>query len=163
MAILPVRHLPDPVLRRKAKKVATIDKSIRELIDNMVETMHAATGVGLAAPQVGVSLRVIFVEMPGEAPQTVINPEVVKRSGVREVVEACLSVPGYAGEIERSLAVVVKGQDRQGRKIRIKASDLLAQALEHEIDHLDGVLYIDRVKSQEKLYKIEPGSTEKAY
>jgi peptide deformylase len=93
--------------------------------------------------------------MPGEEPITIINPQVVKRSGEREVSEACLSVPGYAGEIKRSVSVTVKGLDRQGKAIRLKATDLMAQALEHELDHLDGVLYIEHIESPDKLHKAE--------
>jgi peptide deformylase len=122
----------------------------------MVETMQQAKGVGLAAPQVGVSLRVVVLQLPGEEPITIINPQIVKRSGEREVSEACLSVPGYTGEIKRSVSVTVKGRDKQGKAIRLRATDLMAQALEHELDHLNGVLYIDHIESQDKLYKAEP-------
>ncbi|MFC1983433.1 peptide deformylase [Chloroflexota bacterium] len=156
MAIRTMHHLPDPVLRQKAKKVSTIDSSIQRLIDDMLETMQEANGVGLAAPQVGVSLRVVVLQMPGEEPLAIINPQIVKRSGEREVTEGCLSIPGYAGEIKRSVSVTVKGQDRQGKSIRIKATDRMAQALEHELEHLNGTLYVDHLESQDKLYKIEP-------
>jgi len=156
MAIRTMRHLPDPVLRQKAKRVPAIDSSIQRLIDDMVETMQQANGVGLAAPQVGVSLRVVVVQMPGEEPITIINPKMVKRAGEREVTEGCLSVPGYAGEIKRSISVTVKGQNRQGRAIRLKATGLMAEALEHELDHLNGILYVDHLESQDKLHKIEP-------
>jgi len=148
------------MLRRKAKRVSTIDNSIQQLIDHMVVTMQQAKGVGLAAPQVGVSLRVMVLQMPGEEPMAIINPEIVKRSGEREVPEACLSIPGIAGEIKRSVSVTVKGRDRQGKTIRLKATDLLAQALEHELDHLNGVLYIDRIESRDKLHKVEPETQE---
>jgi peptide deformylase len=127
----------------------------------MVETMQQAQGVGLAAPQVGVSLRVVVLQMPGEEIIIIINPQIVKRSGEREVSEACLSVPGYAGEIRRSVSVTVKGQDRQGKAIRLKAIDLMAQALEHELDHLNGVLYIDHIESQDKLHKAELGTQDR--
>ncbi len=156
MAIRAMRHLPDLVLRRKAKRVSAIDSSIQRLIDDMVETMQQANGVGLAAPQVGVSLRVVVIQMPGEEPIAIINPKMVKRAGKREVTEGCLSIPGYAGEIKRSVSVTVKGQNRQGKAIRLKATDLVAQALEHELDHLNGILYIDHLESQDKLHKIEP-------
>jgi len=122
----------------------------------MVETMHHSDGVGLAAPQIGVPLRVIVVQMPDEEPIAIINPAIVKRRGEREVSEACLSVPGYGGEIKRSVSVTVKGRDRQGKELRIKAVGLLAQALEHEIDHLNGTLFIDHIENQDKLHKIEP-------
>jgi len=156
MAIRTMRHLPDPVLRQKAKRVSVIDSSIQRLIDDMVETMQQANGVGLAAPQIGVSLRVVVVQMPGEEPIAIINPKMVKRAGEREVTEGCLSVPGYAGEIKRSLSVTVKGQDRQGKAIRLKGTGLMAEALEHELDHLNGILYVDHLESQDKLHKIEP-------
>ncbi len=156
MPIRTMRHLPDPVLRQKAKRVPTIDSSIQRLIDDMVETMQQANGVGLAAPQVGVSLRVVVFQMPGEEPITIINPKIVKRAGEREVTEGCLSLPGYAGEIKRSVSVIVKGQDRQRKAIRLKATGLMAEALEHELDHLNGILYVDHLESQDKLHKIEP-------
>jgi peptide deformylase len=155
MAIMKIRCLPDPVLRQKARKVPAIDGSIQRLIDDMIETMQESNGVGLAAPQVGVSLRVAVLQMPEEEPFSIINPDIVKRSGEREVVEGCLSVPGYQGEVKRSVTVTVKGLDREGQRMRIKADGLLAQALEHEIDHLDGILYVDRIGSEGKLYKIE--------
>jgi len=160
MAVITIRVLPDPVLRQKAKRVRTIDGSIRKLIADMVETMHAAPGVGLAAPQVGVPLRVIVLGMPEEEDIAIINPQIVRRTGERLVNEGCLSVPGYVGEIKRAESVRAKGRDQNGKEIRIKADELLAQALEHEIDHLNGVLYIDHLESQDKLRKIEPDETQ---
>ena len=156
MAIRTMRHLPDPVLRQKAKRVSAIDSSIQRLIDDMVETMQQANGVGLAAPQIGVALRVVVIQMPGEEPVAIINPKMVKRAGEREVTEGCLSVPGYAGEIKRSISLIVKGQNRQGKAIRLKTTGLMAEALEHELDHLNGILYVDHLESQDKLHKIEP-------
>jgi len=156
MAVLPIRILPDPALRRRAKRVRNIDGSIQRLIDDMIETMQAAPGVGLAAPQVGVQLRVIVFALPGEEVVALLNPEVVKRSGERLVEEGCLSIPGYQGEIKRSLSVTVKGRDRQGRQVRIRARDLLAEIIEHEIDHINGVLYIDHLEGRDKLREIEP-------
>ncbi|MAF85079.1 MAG: peptide deformylase [Dehalococcoidales bacterium] len=158
MAVRAMHHLPDDsVLRRKAKRVPKIDSSIQRIIDGMIETMKQSSGVGLAAPQVGVSLRVVVLQMPDDEESTaIINPEIVKRAGEQEVTEGCLSVPGYYGEIKRSESVTVKGLDRQGKAIRIKAIGLMAQALEHELDHLNGILYIDHIESQEKLHKIEP-------
>lgn len=154
MAVLEIRTLPDPVLRRKAKKVSKIDGSIQKLIGDMIDTMHAASGVGLAAPQIGVSLRIAVIEIPGEEVITLINPEVTKRQGERVLGEACLSVPGYHGETKRAVTVKVKALDRHGRQIRIKGEELLAQALEHETDHLDGTLYIDHVEGPDKLWKL---------
>lgn len=155
MAILPICSLPDPVLRRKAKRVPRIDSSIQRLIDDMVETMQQMKGVGLAAPQVGVSLRVVVLQMPGEEPFAIVNPQIVKRSGEQQAVEGCLSVPGYVGEIKRSASVTVKGWDHHGKPMRVKATGLLAEALEHEIDHLDGMVYIDHVEDKNKLRRIE--------
>ncbi len=154
MAVLKIRTLPDPVLRRKAKKVTKIDGSIQKLIDDMIDTMRAASGVGLAAPQIGVSLRVAVIELPGEELITLINPAIIKKQGERIVAEACLSVPGYQGEIKRSVTVKVKAQDRQGKEIRLKGEELLAHALEHELDHLNGILYIDHIESPDKLWKL---------
>ena len=157
MAIHPICFLPDPVLRRNAKRVPKIDASIGRLIEDMIESMYAAHGVGLAAPQIGVSLRVIVIGLPDEAPFALVNPEIVKRSGQREVTEGCLSVPGYRADLTRSKVVVAKGLDPSGKEVRIKArEDLLAQALEHEIDHINGVLYIDHLPSLEALVKVEP-------
>ena len=157
MTVLPICRLPyDKVLRQKAKKLSSIDTSIQRLIDSMIETMQSANGVGLAAPQIGKSLRIIVLQMPGEEPQIIINPEIVKRSGEQEVTEGCLSVPGYYGEIKRSAEVTVKGKDRYGKGIRIKATGLLAEALEHEIDHLNGVLYVDHIQHEDELHRIEP-------
>jgi peptide deformylase len=143
------------VLHRRAKRVSSLDGSIQKLIDDMLETMPAASGVGLAAPQVGVSLRIAVIGLTDEDPIVMVNPEIVKRSGERTVVEGCLSVPGYRGEIRRSVSVTVKARDRKGKEFRVKATDLLAQALEHELDHLNGVLYLDHLESPDMLYEIE--------
>jgi peptide deformylase len=156
MATIPIRIAPDRILRQKAKRVRNIDGSVNKLISDMIETMHTASGVGLAAPQVGVSLRVIVIGIPEQEDIALINPEVVRRKGERVVNEGCLSIPGYMGKLKRSESVTVKGRDKSGKEIRIKAEELLAQALEHEIDHLNGVLYIDRLESQDDLHKIEP-------
>jgi peptide deformylase len=155
MALLRIRHLPEEVLRQKAKKVPAIDKSTQMLIDDMLETMRENNGIGLAAPQVGVSLRLAVLQMPEKEPMVLINPEIVKRSGSRELVEGCLSVPGYNGEIVRSETITVKAMDRDGKKIRIKAEGLMAQALEHELDHLNGTLYLDYIEDESKLKKME--------
>lgn len=157
MAILPIRVLPDSVLKQKAKKVHTVDRSIKKLIRDMLETMHAEPGrVGLAAPQVGVPLRVIVIGMPEEEDIVLINPEIVRRRGERVIAEGCLSVPGYFGEIKRAEAVTVKGRDQNGKEVRLRGEGLLAQALEHEIDHLNGTLYIDHPEVRETLRKVQP-------
>ena len=161
MAVIPIRVLPDPVLKQKAKRVKNIDGSVQRLIGDMLETMHADSGrAGLAAPQVGVSLRVIVVGIAEEEDIVLINPEIVRTKGEQVVSEGCLSVPGYYGEIKRAESVTVKGRDQNGREIRIKASGLLAQALQHEIDHINGVLYIDHLESMNKLRRIEPEEVE---
>lgn len=154
MAVLKIRTLPDPVLRQKARKVNRIDGSIQKLIDDMIDTMHTNAGVGLAAPQIGVSLCIAVIEIPEEEVITLINPEIIKRQGKRMLQEACLSVPGYQGEIERAVTVKVKAQNRQGKEFRLKGEELLAQALEHEIDHLDGIVYVDHIEGPEKLWKL---------
>jgi len=156
MAVVPIRVLPDPILRQRSKRVRAVDGSIKKLIDNMLETVHAAPGAGLAAPQVGVPLRVIVIGIPEQEDIALINPQIVRRTGERVVNEGCLSIPGYVGEIKRAVSVTVKGRDQNGKEIRIKADELLAQALEHEIDHINGVLYIDHMESLDKLRKIEP-------
>ena len=157
MAVLPIRIAPDPVLRQKAKRIRNIDGSVNKLIGDMIDTLHEAAGVGLAAPQVGVPLRVIVIRLPEQEAFALINPQIVRRKGERVVNEGCLSVPGYVGEIKRSEAVTVKGRDPEGKEIRMKAEELLAQALEHEIDHINGILYIDHLESPDKLRKLEPG------
>jgi len=155
MAVLQIRTLPDPVLRQKAKRVTKIDKSIQKLIDDMIDTLRAEPNrAGLAAPQVGVPLRIAVIEVPEQELITLINPEIVKKEGERIVQEGCLSIPGYFGEMTRAVTVKVKAQNRHGKQFRLKAQGLLAQALEQEIEHLDGVLYIDHLESPEKLFEI---------
>ena len=153
MALLEIVTLPDPVLRRKAKPVVRFDDSLQTLIDNMIETMRAAPGVGLAAPQVGVSQRLIVVEYAEDeddenAPKklyVVVNPEIKEVSEETELgIEGCLSIPGLQGEVERSLGLRVKGLTRHGQPIRIKAKGWLARIFQHEIDHLNGVVFTDR-------------------
>jgi peptide deformylase len=159
VTIRPIRYLGDPVLRQPAKKVRRVDDSIRRMIDDMIESMVAAQGVGLAAPQIGIGLRVVVLGLPDEAPFALVNPEVVSRSGERRVQgEGCLSVPGYRGAVTRSEQVTVKALDRDGKQIRIRAQDnLLAQALEHEVDHVNGILYVDRLDSPDDLFKLDSG------
>jgi peptide deformylase len=157
MSVLPIRIAGDPVLRTKAKKVRQIDDSIRRLLDDMVDTMRAAPGVGLAAPQIGVSLRMVVIETPDDGLLLLINPEKIKATGARHLTEGCLSVPGYQAQVPRSKTVTVRALDRDGKEIRIKAVDsLLAQALEHEIDHINGILYLDHLTSADELIPIRP-------
>ena len=157
MTVRPIRYLGDPVLRKPARKVSRVDDSIRKLIEDMTESMYAAHGVGIAAPQIGVPLRVVVIGMPDEEPFALINPEVIERSGERRLDEGCLSVPGYRGTVTRSVKVTVKALDHRGKEIRVKAEDnLLAQALEHETDHVNGTLYVDHLDAKKDLIKIEP-------
>jgi peptide deformylase len=152
MAVLRITKVPEPVLRTKTSKVRKIDASIQKLIDDMIETMHDAPGVGLAAPQVGVSLRICVIHVPGDDIVTLVNPEIVRRSGNRICEgEGCLSLPGYKGPVPRAEKVVVKGLDRDGKSVRYHAEDLFAEAIEHELDHLDGKLYFDYLGSIDDL------------
>ena len=157
----------EPILRQKARKIRTFGPSLEALIKDMMDSMHAANGLGLAAPQIGVPLRVIVIEMPPETDEegneiqrgqlyVYCNPEIVKASGEEEIDEACLSVPDYVGAVKRATHVTVKGQDAKGRKVRTKAEGLLARAFQHEMDHLNGILFIDRVDSPDKLRRLEP-------
>jgi peptide deformylase len=157
MAVLPIRMVPDPILKQKSKRVKAIDGSIKKLIGDMIETLHAVPGrAGLAAPQVGIPLRVIVIGIAEEEDIVLVNPEIVRKTGERMLTEGCLSIPGYFGVVKRAESVRAKGRDASGKQIKIKADELLAQALEHEIDHLNGVLYIDHLESPDELYKVEP-------
>jgi peptide deformylase len=152
MSVREIIYTPDPVLRRKARKITTIDKDLQGLIDDMIETMREAPGVGLAAPQIGVSQRLIVVEYGSdedeEAPKklfVLINPEILETSEeTDEGIEACLSIPRMAGEVERHQRIVVRGLNRHGKPIKIKLRGWLARIFQHEIDHLEGVLFTDR-------------------
>ena len=165
MAVHAVVVAGEPVLRQKAKKIKNFGPAVESLVQDMLESMHAADGLGLAAPQIGVPLRVIIIEMPAEINEegnethprelyVYCNPKIIKADGEEEESEACLSVPGYVGSVTRATRITVKGQDARGRKVRTKAEGLLARAFQHEIDHLDGILYIDRVDGPEKLRRI---------
>jgi peptide deformylase len=154
--IRPILVVGNPVLRQKAKKVSQIDRPIQKLIDDMIETMKVAPGVGLAAPQIGVPLRLAVIDVDDKI-TVIVNPEIVKTSGEVELDEGCLSVPGFWGRLNRAERVSVKALDRHGKELRIRdAEGLFAQALQHEIDHLDGYLYVDRMDTLEKLQRSEP-------
>jgi peptide deformylase len=153
-----------PALRQKAKKVRTFGPALERLVDDMLATMRDEPGAGLAANQIGVLQRVIVVELPKdeEDPQSgrtyaVVNPKIARASREEEeMAEGCLSVPGLIGEVWRSVEVTVRGQNLKGKPIRIKARGFLARAFQHEIDHLDGVLFIDRVDGPDKIHRIVP-------
>jgi len=173
MPLRPIVILPDPVLRRKARTVTAFDKNLQTLIDDMIETMRDAPGVGLAAPQVGLAERVIVIEYfehePDEEKEdaedepkrkiwAMLNPEIVKTSAEKVMgVEGCLSIPGLVGEVERYEAVQVKGLNRRGQPMRVKAQGWLARIFQHEIDHLNGVVFTDIAT---KVWKPEENETE---
>ena len=157
MAVLPILELPHPTLRRRARKVRKVDSTVLRLAHDMVDTLDAASGIGIAANQVGALRRIIVVRLPEEEEARIyINPEILHREGEREVEEGCLSIPGYRGLVTRSLWVKFGALDHTSVAVKLKAEDLLAQALEHEVDHLNGILYVDHLKSHDDLYKIEP-------
>ncbi len=172
MTVRDIVVIDQPVLRRKAKKIVKITAEHRKLIEDMIETMREAPGVGLAAPQVAVSERLIVVEWADEPEHeddppkkkrlfVVINPEIVWTS--EELVkgtEGCLSVPGWVGDVMRHEAVTVRGLNRNGEKIKIEAEGWLARIFQHEIDHLDGILYIDKLVSKDSLRRVEVGAEE---
>jgi peptide deformylase len=148
MALREVRKYPDPVLLKKAEPVEELDDDFRRLVNDMVETMYAATGVGLSAPQIGVSKRLIIVDVgavEGESRLFVlVNPEVLESEGSESAEEGCLSLPGFTTDIKRAAKVIVKCRDMDGNEETIPAEGMLARALQHEIDHLDGILILDR-------------------
>ena len=150
MAIRAIRIYPDPVLRVQCRAVTGFDESLRKLVDDMIETMHAAPGIGLAAPQVGVDLRVAVVDLSvGEEPDGLhvfINPEIVQRRGQETDVEGCLSLPGITDKVERPTFVRIKALDLEGNPFEVEAEDWLARAICHELDHLDGILFVDHLR-----------------
>jgi peptide deformylase len=154
MAVRKIITTENPILRQKAKKVHRFDPSLQKLVDDMFETMHVSNGVGLAAPQIAQSIRVFVAEYEGQK-VAMFNPEIIKAEGEERGPEGCLSIPGYVGEnIRRATKVVVKGLDVRGKPIRVNAEDWFARILQHEIDHLDGILFLDRLDSPEDLREI---------
>lgn len=161
MALLTILTDDNPRLRLKSQKVTKFDKALRELAQNMHESMMDANGIGLAAPQIGVLQRLIVIDIPkdlefeGSEPfqTTIVNPEIIKQSGMQIGEEGCLSVPGWYGEVRRYLFITVRGQDTSGKPIKLKAEGLVARCLQHEIDHLDGILFTDKVLDAATLHK----------
>ncbi|HVH63308.1 MAG TPA: peptide deformylase [Candidatus Dormibacteraeota bacterium] len=151
----PILTFEHPVLREKSKTVTRIDASIHRLLDDLTETMLAAPGAGLAANQIGVALRVCVVKGDDKQIWGLVNPEVVKKEGSQIGYEGCLSKPGWVGEVERAETVVVKGRNRRGKEVRIKSTGFTARAFQHEIDHLDGVLFTDKLTSLDTLQRVE--------
>jgi peptide deformylase len=157
MAIREIRKYPDPVLRKKTSRIERVDRSLDRLIEDMVETMHAAPGVGLAANQVGVSLQLAVIDLSSRENEeqrhpliVIINPEILSMEGSVIEEEGCLSIPDYAEKVKRAARVRVRAQDRAGNPFEIEAEGLLAKALQHEIDHLNGLLFVDRLSSLKK-------------
>ncbi|MBO0777570.1 MAG: peptide deformylase [Ktedonobacteraceae bacterium] len=157
MAVREIVLLGDPVLRQKAKKIHRFDPSLQKLVNDMFETMHAADGAGLAAPQIGLLLRLFVVELDDEETGkhhkiAIANPEIVSEEGEQCGLDGCLSIPGYYGvNVRRAARVVMKGQDVRGKPLRVSADGYFAWALQHERDHLDGILYIDLLESPDDL------------
>ena len=147
MARLPILEFPDPRLRTRAQPVAQVDAEIRKLIDDMFETMYAAPGIGLAATQVNVHKRVLVIDISEDRkqPLALVNPEIVERNGVEEAEEGCLSVPGYYEKVTRAERVRIRALNRDGKQIELAADGLLAVCVQHEIDHLDGKLFVDYI------------------
>jgi peptide deformylase len=179
---MPIRQIvfsDNPSLRKKSHRVKRTNPATQQLIDDMVETMYEANGIGLAAIQVGVPERIIVVQLPLERdpeqdPEdalplgrgelyAIINPQLARKSReVEEGIEGCLSVPGWVGEVSRHSSVTVKGLDRQGKDVRIKADGLLARVFQHEIDHCDGILFTDHIEDPENIWPVDEGEEEAA-
>ncbi len=162
MAIRTILGVEHPVLRRKCTKIRALDASTQRLVDDMIETMRDANGVGLAAPQVGVPIRLFVVEIPEESDEpnagelfVIYNPEILKKDELYYPEEGCLSMPGWVANVPRFRRVVLKGRDRQGKEIRLRAEGLLAHALQHETDHLDGVLFFDHLENMDQLRRVK--------
>lgn len=155
MAIRFIVKEPDPVLRERAKPVPKITPNIHKLLDDMADTMYEAQGVGLAAPQVGILKRVIVMDCGEEYGGLIelINPEIIKKEGEQFGPEGCLSIPGLQGDVRRAQKCTVKGWDRDGQEIEIEGEDLLARCIQHEVDHLNGVLFLDVA---ERVYRPDP-------
>ena len=158
--LLNIIRYPNPILRKKCKAIKKVDDGIRQLIKDMIETMQAAPGVGLAAPQVGKNIRLIVVDA-GEGAFSLINPKVKKKSGSQEFEEGCLCFPGLLGPVERASYVFVTGLDKNGEPVSIEAEGFAATILQHEIDHLDGKLFVDRVKDKNAIRMVTPHEEEK--
>ena len=159
MAIRRILTAEEPILRERTKKVSTFDVSLHRLLDDMLVTMRDAPGVGLAANQIGVPLQVAVIEIEEKITE-LVNPQIVKSSGEQLDWEGCLSIPGYVAEVERAAKVTVKARDRHGKEFRIKGEELMARALQHEIDHLNGVLYIDYLETLDELVRVSEPSDE---
>ncbi len=146
MAIRNIREDGDEILRKKCRTVDVVDEKVKELVEDMLETMYKYNGVGLAAPQVGVLKRIVVIDIDdGKGPYVLINPEILKEKGEQEVEEGCLSFPNQFAKIVRPAEVTVRALDKNGKEFKLKAKELLAQAISHEVDHLNGILFVDKI------------------
>jgi len=143
------------VLRKKARPVGRVTKDVQDLVERMLVTMHAANGLGLAAPQVGEGIR-LFVAQVEDRTVVLADPEILERQGEETAPEGCLSIPGVQGDVPRATLLTVRGKNRRGRKITIIADGVLARVIQHEIDHLDGILFLDRVRDHSSIHYIQP-------
>ena len=181
MTLRPIVYSDNPIMRESSHKVRRITPELRELVDDMFEIMHTSNGIGLAAIQVGILQRVIVVELPVEDEENeerthedtdgprpvetyvILNPEIARKSRkIVDGVEGCLSVQGYVGEVSRHQSVTIKGMDMRGKPIRIKADGWLARVFQHETDHCNGILFIDRIEDPEKIWPVTAGEEEQA-
>jgi peptide deformylase len=159
MTIRRILTAEEPILRERTKKVSSFDPSLHRLLDDMLVTMRDAPGVGLAANQIGVPLQVAIIEIEDRITE-LVNPQVVKSSGEQLDWEGCLSIPGYVAEVGRAAKVTVKARDRHGKEFRVKGEELMARALQHEIDHLNGLLYVDYLESLDELVRVSEATDE---
>lgn len=152
MAILDILHFPDPRLRKKALPVERVDDELRRLVDDMLETMYAAPGIGLAATQVNIAKRVVVIDISEDknSPLALINPEILERQGEEEMEEGCLSVPGYYDTVRRAERIKMRALDRDGQAFELETSGLLAVCIQHELDHLDGKLFVDYLSEMKR-------------
>ncbi len=166
MSILTILEFPDERLRKKAADVKTVDGNVKQLVGDMLETMYDAKGIGLAATQVNVQQRIVVIDVSEEkdTPLCLINPEIIEKSGIEESEEGCLSVPGFFEKVKRAEHITVKALDREGKPFQLEADDLLAVCIQHELDHLEGKLFVDYIsslkrqrikKKLEKIHKLE--------
>lgn len=155
----PITVVGNPVLHRECKDVTSFDAELASLVDDMFASQRAAEGVGLAANQIGVPLQVAIIEIEDRITE-LVNPQVVKSSGEQLDWEGCLSIPGYVAEVQRAAKVTVKARDRHGKEFRVKGEELMARALQHEIDHLNGLLYVDYLESLDELVRVSEAADE---
>lgn len=169
MALREIIMLGNPILRQKAKKIHRFEPSLRKLVDDMFETMHEANGIGLAAPQIALSIRLFVAELEEKESGkhhkiALANPEIIKAVGEQKGIDGCLSIPGYYGvNVRRAWKIVVRGQDLKGKQVQVNAEGEWAWVLQHEIDHLNGILFLDRLDNPEDLRELRPEDREEVF